>query len=62
MIILLQAFLDKDGYVNYQLTDQSGQKIEDKVRNSKYWTNNKTKTMNTVEFGSYREVTVYTLW
>lgn len=30
----IRAFLDKDGYVNYQLTDQSGQKIEDKVRNT----------------------------
>ena len=30
-----QVFLDKDGYVNYQLEDQNNQKIEDKVRNSK---------------------------
>lgn len=30
----IRAFLDKDGYVNYQLTDQNGQKIEDKVRNT----------------------------
>ena len=29
-----QVFLDKDGYVNYQLEDQNNQKIEDKVRNS----------------------------
>lgn len=60
----MQAFLDKDGYVNYQLTDQNGQKIEDKVRNSKYWTiiPSTGLKIDTVKYDSYREVPEYTLW